>query len=223
MDRIAHSFLEVKFAGGGDEDMTFEGYGSTFNNMDHGGDVIEPGAFAASLAAHKAAGTMPLMLLEHGMVAPLPVGRWTDMTEDGAGLRVKGQLLPTTDGKDTYIALKAGALSGLSIGYRVKEHVMRSRPEEPRRRIKSADLMEVSIVASPMNDRARVLAVKAAGALPRTVREVEHFLRDAGFPAPQAKSMASAFRPFEAQRDAGEGLVELADLLRRNIAILKGK
>ena len=95
------------------DDGTIEGYGSVFNVVDDWGDIIVPGAFAATLAAHKAAGTMPAMLWQHRDAEP--IGVWTDMVEDSRGLRVKGRLvLEAPRGKEAHALLKAGALNGLS-------------------------------------------------------------------------------------------------------------
>lgn len=228
LERMATAISEVKFAGEADE-MSFEGYGAHFNNVDAYGDVIEPGAFAKSLAAHKAAGTAPLMLLEHGFsAAPLPVGVWEEMSEDGKGLRVKGRLLPTTDGRDTYIALKAGAINGLSIGYRVTEHVMRSNPEDPRRRIKAADLVEVSIVAMPANGLARVQAVKAMAG--KTADELKaeitrlsdlgDLLREAaGWSRSQTEAVLSNFQAKAARGEPGgdEAILAAAERLLKSL------
>lgn len=49
--------LEIKDLGSG----TFNGYGSTFGNIDLGGDVVMPGAFKKSLAQHKEDDTWPQM------------------------------------------------------------------------------------------------------------------------------------------------------------------
>jgi len=215
------SALEVKFSTVSDETKTIEGYGAVFGNVDSYGDVIAPGAFAKSLAAHKAAGTMPAMLLSHNPDA-LPVGVWSQMAEDGHGLRVKGQLLDTSMGGDTYKALKAGAMNGLSIGFRPVEYALRSKPEEPRRVLKTVDLLEVSVVGFPANDKARVMSVKSADSI-KTIRDFEEFLRDeGGFSNARARAIAArGFKSFDAGRDDGDGLSELASALRRNVGILK--
>ena len=96
-------------------DGTFEGYGNVFNVVDSYGDIVLPGAFADSLAAHKAAGALPKMLLQH---EPKDViGFWIDMEEDGYGLRCRGQLiLDVEKARETHALMKAGALDALSIG-----------------------------------------------------------------------------------------------------------
>ena len=79
--------LQIRAVG---EDGTIEGYASVFGVVDTWDDIIAAGAFAATIAAHKAAGTMPAMLWQHD--SDDPIGVWTDMAEDAKGLRVKGKL-----------------------------------------------------------------------------------------------------------------------------------
>ena len=79
---------------------------------------------------------------------------------------------------------------GLSIGYTVGEFTRGTKPNEPRRTIKTIkSLPEVSLVTFPMNELARTGAVQAADI--RTVREFEDALRDVlGFSHAAAKSIA---------------------------------
>lgn len=219
---------EWKFAGD-EATRTFEGYGAFFGNIDSYGDVIEPGAFVKTLGAHKQAGTRPPMLLDHGMSAGGSViGVWDALSEDGTGLYAKGRLIDTTAGNDAYVAMKEGALTGMSIGYRATEFELRARPDDPKRRLKSVDLVELSVVAVPANPKARVAAVKSwlAEALeaPTSIREYEEFLRDVGgFSVAQSKALASGgWKAIDSRRDAGDGLDEVAAMLRRNINLLKG-
>lgn len=212
---------EFKFEATAADTREITGYGAVFGNVDSYGDVIAPGAFAKSLAEIKA-GTrpMPAMLLSHNPEA-LPVGKWTDMSEDGHGLRVKGFLLDTTQGVDTYKALKAGAITGLSIGFRPVEYALRSRPDEPRRTLKSVDLMEVSVVGFPANSKARVLSVKSADEI-TTIRDLEHLLRDAGYSKADAVRVCARF---QAKADRGEPGEEEASVAaaERLLQLLYGK
>jgi HK97 family phage prohead protease len=163
------STFEYKFATNG-PDGTFEGYGAVFNNEDDGGDVVMPGAFDGTLARHKAAGTMPKMLLHHGGMAfgspspdgMVPIGKWNDMTPDSRGLQVKGRLinLNTDHGRTIYGAMKEGELSGLSMGYKATDFERGKNSNEPRRKIKAVDLYEVSLATFPMNALAAVTSVK---------------------------------------------------------------
>lgn len=156
------SGLAVKFAATDDETMTFTGYGSVFGNVDSYGDLIARGAFKASLKAHEQNGTTPLMLLNHNSF-DLPIGVWEELSEDDHGLLMRGKFLDTVTGRDAYTAVKAGALDGLSIGFRVTDFQMGKSAAEPRRTIKGIDLVEVSVVTFPANGKARVADVKSEG------------------------------------------------------------
>jgi hypothetical protein len=116
------------------------------------------------------------------------------------------------------------AINGLSIGYIAKDWSMRSRPDEPRRTLKSVDLMEVSLVTMPANPKARVQSVKALNP-----REIEDALRDAGLSRADAVKAAAVLKTL--QSDSGEpgtvlrdeaaaDFTPLADLIRRNITTL---
>lgn len=223
MDRF-----EVKFATDDMDAQTgeFSGYGAVFGNIDSHGDVIEPGAFKATLREWKKDKKLPPMLVQHGgwMVRDmdaLPIGVWTDMTEDDTGLHVKGRIinLDTDRGRTIYGAMKAGALDGMSIGYRAKKFTLGTRPDEPRRKLEQIDLMEVSVVTFPANGLARVSGVKSDI---RTIRDFEDFLRDAGgFSNAAAKAIAS--RGFKAAYPRDEDEADLAAALRRNIATLSNQ
>lgn len=177
--------IECKFAGGATEG-TFSGYGAAFGNMDSYDDVIERGAFKDTLREWEAKGKFPPMLLQHGggflggADDMLPVGQWTLMQENSKGLKVEGKLfaLGTERGQYLYEGLKSGVLDGLSIGYAVKEFALGTKPGEPRRTLKAVDLVELSIVTFPANDKARVGNVKAVDII-NSLSDAEDFLREA--------------------------------------------
>lgn len=167
------------------DDGSVEGYGSVFGVRDSYDDVIAAGAFQASLAAHKKAGTMPAMLWQHD--SDKPIGVWTEMVEDSKGLRIKGQLaLETTLGKEAHALLKMGALNGLSIGFVSKQWAYDRDTDI--RTLTEIDLWEVSLVTFPANGAARVTNVKSVDEL-QAPKDAERALRDAGF----SKSDATAF------------------------------
>lgn len=210
--------LEIKGLG---DDGTFEGYASVFGNRDGGGDIVEKGAFARTLRERGAKGVK--MLADHDPTKR--IGVWEEMVEDERGLRVRGRLLTEKAiGKEAHIDLKAGALDGLSIGYRVKSDSYDGRRRA--RILKEVDLLEVSLVSFPMNDAARVTAVKSLSA--DEIKELEGTLRDAGLSGTGAKAAVSVFKKW-LQRDAAAPdttprdevvAAELAEILRRNIATL---
>ena len=152
---------ETKFARAAlshvEADGTFAGYASLFGKTDLGRDVVMPGAFNASLASRGAAGVK--MLFQHDPAEP--IGVWTEIREDGQGLYVKGRL--TTDvakAREVLALMRAGALDGLSIGFRT----VRGRTDAKTgvRRLYEVDLWEISVVTFPMQPEARVVSVKTA-------------------------------------------------------------
>lgn len=194
----------------------FIGYASTFGNVDLGGDIIERGAFGATLQKR---GPGDVAMLWGHDVRQVPIGKWIDMREDDRGLQVRGQLtLDIGRAREVHAALKDGTVKGLSIGYRIPPGGAEMAGNGRVRRIKSVDLHEVSVVTFPMNTRATVARVKGAD---MTIREFEAFLRDeGGFSAAAAKAIAA--RGYKAAGPRDEDVVgELAAALRRNLAIFK--
>ncbi|MBC9245556.1 HK97 family phage prohead protease [Paracoccus sp. 11-3] len=147
--------LEVKFAGGAPlltDGHVMEGYASLFGLTDQGGDAVRPGAFAASLARLAAKGDKVRMLWQHD--AAKPIGVWDDIREDEKGLWVKGRLLPdVAQAREAAALIQAGAIDGLSIGYRT----LRAEKDQAGRRILTeVELWEVSLVTFPMLPEAKV-------------------------------------------------------------------
>jgi len=181
----------------------FEGHGSVFNVEDSYGDIVVAGAFQRSLAEHRAAGTLPAMLWQHD--ASQPIGVYTDMKEDGAGLYVKGQiLLETTKGKEAHALLRAKAIRGLSIGFVERDSSYDKLTGI--RTVKDVDLWEVSLVTFPANRSATVEQVKGAPSI-TTERDLERFLRDAGMSKSEAVASVARLRTsILDRRDASEGI-----------------
>lgn len=205
--------IEFKFEDGSAKTGTFSGYGAAFGNLDAYGDVIQKGAFKDTLREWKKTKRLPPMLAQHGGwmmtdMDAIPIGKWESMEEDDKGLVVEGRLinLDTERGKNVYGAMKEGVLDGMSIGYRAKEFMVGTKPDEPRRTLKKIDLIELSVVTFPANGAARVQSVKSGGDI-TTIREFEDFLRDVGgYSQAQAKRIAaSGFKSIDATRDAGDG------------------
>jgi HK97 family phage prohead protease len=173
------------------DDGLFSGYGSVFGTVDSYREVVAPGAFAESLAEIKAKGRPVPVLWQHR--SGEPIGVYSSLVEDAHGLKVEGQLI--IDGvaraKEAHALMKAGAVSGLSIGYYVRED---SWDEKERvRTLKKVELVEISLVTFPANDDARVDAIKsklAHGSLP-TLPEFEQLLREAGFSKSQSAVIAN--------------------------------
>lgn len=135
-------------------DGRFEGYASLFGVADSGGDVVARGAFAKALKARGAGGVK--LLYQH--IAAEPIGVWTEIYEDAAGLFVRGRVLTElARGRDVLALMREGALDGLSIGFKTIR--ARTDPKTRRRTVLEADLWEVSVVTFPMLSGARVTRV----------------------------------------------------------------
>ena len=204
--------LEIKALA---EDGTFEGYGSVFHNEDWYGDVVAPGAFANTLAEWRAKGALPPLCWQHNM--DQVVGVYEEMAEDDRGLYLKGRLLKddVALAREAYALLKARAISGLSIGYRVR--VDEYDREADIRTLKDLELWEVSLVTMPANDLARVEAVKNIC----DITGLERFLRDAGGVS-RKEAREIVFRVKASLRDAGDQEREMARLIENTIHTLRG-
>lgn len=121
--------------------MLIEGYAALFGVPDLASDVVRAGAFAKTLSR-----APPPMLLQHrsGAIA----GRWTRLIEDGRGLYVRGLIE-----SESAAHLVAGGVDGLSIGFRPR--LWKPRGVQGRDLIE-IDLVEVSLVAEPMQPSARL-------------------------------------------------------------------
>jgi uncharacterized protein len=119
-------------------DVRFAGYAAVFDRVDRGGDVIRAGAFAGAQSP------VPIFW-QHDPARR--IGEIEMMAEDKRGLRVIGRV---------NAAVMPGM--GLSFGYRVQAQTPGAVRELTR-----LDLIEVSVVRSPMQPLARVHAVMGVG------------------------------------------------------------
>ena len=117
------------------------GYAAIFDRPDHGGDIIRPGAFASAKAG------LPLLL---GHDARQRIGTVDHLAEDDRGLRI----IARAKGVDIHLG------QGLSFGYRVRAARRGGDPQY--RELTQLELIEISLVAHPMQPLARVLATEPA-------------------------------------------------------------
>ncbi|WP_143872523.1 HK97 family phage prohead protease [Catenovulum sediminis] len=192
----------------------FEGYASVFGNKDSHDDVIVKGAFSKSIAEWKSKGRMPSLLWQHKRDEP--IGVYTEIKEDDYGLYVKGKLLVDDDplAKRAHAHMKAGSISGLSIGYRLMDWEYDKEMEAWR--LKEIDLREVSLVTFPSNDESRINNVKSSfelGEIPKP-KELERALRDVGMSQKQAKAFMSGGYSAITQRDVEDETAQALELLK---------
>ena len=134
-----------------------EGYASVFGEVDNGGDIVAPGAYARSLSEIAAKGRKVKMLWQHN--PEQPIGVWDEVREDEKGLFVKGRILmDLSKGREAAAMIEAGAIDGLSIGYRT---VKATKNSEGNRVLQDLELWEVSLVTFPMLESAIIGAKKS--------------------------------------------------------------
>lgn len=120
--------------------IRFAGYAAVFDRVDRGGDVVRAGAFGQ-------VGPVPLLWQHRG----IPVGVVEHAEPDDKGLRV----IARVDDARLAELVRSGAVDGLSFGYRV-----RAAERGAVRALTALDLVEISLVAQPMQPLARVIAVE---------------------------------------------------------------
>jgi len=160
--------LSVKSVSG---DGIFTGYASVFGELDQQNEIVAAGAFARTLAKWRRQGRTPALLWMHDPTQP--IGVWQSVHEDANGLYVEGRLaLRTQKGAEAYELLKLGALTGLSIGYRVVTSQIDAKRKA--RVLTDVDLFEVSLVTFPANEAARVRDVKKRASVSKSKNRGNH-------------------------------------------------
>lgn len=153
--------LEIKSP---QEDGSFEGYVAVFGNIDFGDDIINAEAFS-----QEPFGKSYPLLADHD--TRKPVGNF-QIEIDTYGVKFKNAkfnlmrdettgnfLVPNAAEK--YANLKNKDISGFSIGYMIDDCEFKTIGEKRCRVITKARLLEGSVVTFPMNDKARLTAIKS--------------------------------------------------------------
>ena len=196
-----------------EQEGVFSGYASTFGNVDNGNDIVAKGAFTKSLAERPA--NKVKLLSQHK--TDEPIGIFEEMFEDSKGLFVRGKLaLGTQKGRETYELMKLGAIDGMSIGFRANPEKQIYNESKRTRTLNEVQLLEISLVTFPMNERATVQSVKGD----KSIREWETILRDSGgLSRSEAKVGAKALMEALYHRDDDQK--QLADLIYKVANIIK--
>jgi HK97 family phage prohead protease len=209
MDLEQKQFLNVPFEVkeiDNDQDpryMFFEGYASTFGNVDLGDDVVEKGAFLKSIQSRPEI----KLLWQHSM--DKPVGKSIELKEDDRGLFLRGRISKrTTLGQDTATLIEDGVIDSMSIGFFIKEYDIK----EGIRHLKEIDLFETSLVTMPMNPEANLTGFKAFKDTEiNSLKDIETFLKEGGLSNNESKALISKIKEFSLQRDAEEKAKEQRD------------
>lgn len=179
----------------------FEGYASTFGNVDSYDDVVVRGAFVKSLQQ------TPNFKIFWQHDSQMPLGVPVYASEDTKGLYIKCKL-PKSDAfvRDRVIPqMKCGSIDRMSIGYSTTKCSYKMDNGIQLRMLEEVKLWEVSLVSIPANDQAVVTNFKAAQLDEvKSLKDVEGFLKDAGMSAKTAKTLISKIKEFSNLRDEGE-------------------
>jgi HK97 family phage prohead protease len=189
-----------------DDGWEVAGYASTWDR-DLGNDVVHPGAFKQTLEA----GGRVRFLYAHD--ASQVLGRPLELREDERGLFGRFRISKTRLGQDVHTLLSDGSLDSFSIGFIARDFDHDEKANV--RNLKAVELLEVSVVALPMNPRAAVSSVKAEdyGAMPlETLLEV--YQQHTGAALGQAKAVA-ARRLAEGRKLSDTALAVLEQLRAR--------
>jgi HK97 family phage prohead protease len=122
-----------------------------FNSPDRIGDMIEPKAFEGA--------PLPIPML-FGHDQNEPIGSWTEATIRDGGLHLKGKLLvdDVARAREVRALVKSGAVRGVSVGFFTRK----ASPRKGGRTIHQLELLEASLVVTPMHPAARVTSAKSA-------------------------------------------------------------
>ena len=159
--RVLHKNFELSgLKTAGLADGEFIGWASAYGNIDSQGDRVVKGAFAASVKSITDGDVVPI-LWEHKADDPrMQVGQIKAAEETDEGLRVHVALdLDTETGAAAYKSVKSRRVKSLSIGYGVRKA---TKAADGAQELTDLDLVEVSLVARPANDRATITASKSA-------------------------------------------------------------
>ena len=153
-------------------DGALEGYGSTFGNVDLGGDVVMPGAFTKTLKDNLRTGSIKLIDGHNTYTGTQGViGVVTEAREDTRGLWFKAKFSGTTLAQEVRQKVREGILNSLSIGY----GTIRENLKDTHRELLELKLWEISVVAWGMNPEAGITGAKSdseVSAMLRDMREV---------------------------------------------------
>jgi len=141
----------------------FEGYASTFGNLDCYRDTVMPGAFKESIKLFNEGKKRIKVLWHHKLDEPIGVPVF--LKEDKKGLFVRAKL-PKADtfvSKRVIPQLKVGSVDQMSIGYELQDYtaVKGKAGEDGYYELNKINLMEFSPVSIPADTYAVITSLKS--------------------------------------------------------------
>ena len=142
------------------ENGEFEGYISTYYDVDSYGTYFLPGAWDRSIERFNAGEVIPV-LWSHDRTKP--IGKCTELRSDEKGLWAHGKLtMEDPQAKTAYAHMKDESVLGLSVGFEMDYDALEYNQELDAYGIADADLMEYSVVVFPANPNAKITQVKSS-------------------------------------------------------------
>lgn len=194
--------FEIKSLHDDEEDnefFIFEGFASTFGNIDHDGDIMVHGAFTESLQKR-----MPVVLWQHD--SREPIGMPTELTETAEGLFIKARLPKA----DTFVTgrvipqMKVGSVTKMSIGFFILEANEEKKDGRWILNITKVDLREFSLVTFPANDQASVTDMKCLKEI-GDAKDLRSYLKtELGLSNNESKTLISKVKSFFGSDDLEE-------------------
>lgn len=142
------------------ESGEFEGYISTYYDVDSYGTYFMPGAWDKSIERFNSGEVIPV-LWSHDRTKP--IGKCTELRSDEKGLWAHGKLtMEDPQAKIAYAHMKDGSVLGLSVGFEMDYDSVEYNQDLDAYGIADADLMEFSTVVFPANKNAKITQVKSS-------------------------------------------------------------
>lgn len=150
---------DLNFRASVNDEGIFEGYLSTYDDVDSYGTYFIPGAWDKSIERFNSGEVIPV-LWSHDRTKP--IGKFTELKSDDKGLWGRGKLtLEDPQAKIAYAHMKDGSVMGLSVGFEMDyDNVIYNRMLDALG-IAEADLFECSVVVFPANSNAKITNYKS--------------------------------------------------------------
>ena len=150
---------DLNFRASVNDEGIFEGYLSTYDDVDSYGTYFIPGAWDKSIERFNSGDVIPV-LWSHDRSKP--IGKFTELKSDEKGLWGRGKLtLEDPQAKIAYAHMKDGSVMGLSVGFELDyDNVIYNRMLDALG-IAEADLFECSVVVFPANTNAKITNFKS--------------------------------------------------------------
>lgn len=144
-------FRRFKIDDVSEDGRTIIGHAAVFGNRDSYGDVIEPGAFAKTIAERK---DRVKVFYNH----TYPIGKPVEMAEDDNGLYTVSRLSSTPRANEILELIRDGVIDEMSIAFETLKY---DNDPDKGRRLRELRLYEYGPVDFAANDQALITGVKS--------------------------------------------------------------